>query len=389
MPTRLSLVTNENQDELARVGKIKFPLLERVFDASPNCIKVLDFDSRLIFLNQTGRCLMEFSDESQFYGKKWADLWPIENRELVVKSIEQAKLGSSTSFEAFCPTAKGTARWWDVYVAPIKAGDQVTHIVSVSRDISERKLGEEAQRKYSQELYLLSQEQRVLLDERDKLIVQQELLAQRQDELIRERDELLERQQLLMREVDHRMKNSLALVASLLRTQARNVNEEAKSSLLDAVRRISLIGDIHDRLHRAIVEREVDLKGFVTSLCQDLESSAPAGTTVRAFLEDHKSTSDEAIGLGLAISELVTNAVKHGLREQPGTIEIRVFFDGGQLTGLQVDDSGSGVPDGFNPAAGRGLGMRLVRAQALRMVGTLSFGRSALGGASFRIERKA
>jgi two-component sensor histidine kinase len=87
----------------------------------------------------------EVDDLSTVRGQPWHSLWPKEASELITNSVHQARAGRSTRFEAYCPTAKGSPRWWDVTVTPIRNSQgKVSAILSSSRDISERKVREEA-----------------------------------------------------------------------------------------------------------------------------------------------------------------------------------------------------------------------------------------------------
>ena len=114
-------------------------LLRSVLDASPDCIKSAGLDGRVEFMNVNGMCAMEIDDFGAIAGAEWASLWPPEGREQVAQSVEAAQTGQSTRFEAYCPTAKGTPKWWDVAVAPVLDVDGTpTRIVSVSRDITDR-----------------------------------------------------------------------------------------------------------------------------------------------------------------------------------------------------------------------------------------------------------
>jgi PAS domain S-box-containing protein len=114
-------------------------LLRSVLDASPDCIKSAGLDGRLEFMNANGMCAMEIDALGEIAGAEWASLWPPEAREQVDRAVEAAGTGQSTRFEAYCPTAKGTPKWWDVAVAPVHDVDGTPkRIVSVSREITDR-----------------------------------------------------------------------------------------------------------------------------------------------------------------------------------------------------------------------------------------------------------
>ena len=118
-----------------------------ILENSPDCVKVLDAAGRVMGMNANGRCLMEIDDFATVEGCQWCDLWPREGRTEVLEAVEAARAGGTGKFQRFCPTAKGTPKWWDVIVAPIRNADgEVVRFVSVSRDVTQSKQDEEALR---------------------------------------------------------------------------------------------------------------------------------------------------------------------------------------------------------------------------------------------------
>ena len=114
-------------------------MLAAVLDQSVDCIKVIGRDGTLDYMNRNGRCAMEIDDFAMVAGKDWWDLWPEDTAHLVRDAFERGREGESSRFEAFCPTAKGTPRWWDVSVSPLRDGNgAIQGLVSVSRDITEQ-----------------------------------------------------------------------------------------------------------------------------------------------------------------------------------------------------------------------------------------------------------
>ena len=125
-----------------------------ILESSPDCLKIIDMNGRLQFMNINGQCLMEIDDFGTLKNKFWWDLWGPENEEIVKKSVEQALKGETAQFTALCITAKGTPKWWDVMVSPIanKSGN-IYQIISTSRDITEQKKYEEDLRKTQEKLH--------------------------------------------------------------------------------------------------------------------------------------------------------------------------------------------------------------------------------------------
>ena len=112
-------------------------MLAAILDQSADCIKVIGPTGSVDFMNRNGRCAMGIDDFATVAGKDWWDLWPEDAQPLIKAAIAKAQSGEHSRFEAFCPTAKGEPRWWDVSVAPLRDEAGVLKgLISISRDIS-------------------------------------------------------------------------------------------------------------------------------------------------------------------------------------------------------------------------------------------------------------
>jgi PAS domain S-box-containing protein len=120
----------------------------RMLESSSDCIKLVDLDGRLQYMNAGGQCIMEIDDFSRCLNADWVSFWPESVHPDIKAAITIAKAGQMGKFQGFCPTAKGTPKWWDVVVTPIldEVG-QVGQLLSVSRDITDRKQAEDQLRK--------------------------------------------------------------------------------------------------------------------------------------------------------------------------------------------------------------------------------------------------
>ena len=109
-----------------------------VLESSPDCVKVLDAEGRLQFMNANGMRIMEIDDFEPFKNKLWVESWGEENRKLVQDAIVKSINGKTAQFQAFRPTAKGTPKWWDVMISPVQqpGSEVVTSLIAVSRDIT-------------------------------------------------------------------------------------------------------------------------------------------------------------------------------------------------------------------------------------------------------------
>ena len=198
----------------------------------------------------------------------------------------------------------------------------------------------------------------------------------RDDTLLRQKDELIKNQVLLSKESDHRLLNDLQMIVSLLSLQSRaSANAEVASQLAAAADRIATIGRIHRRLHYCDGVQIVAFKQFLEDLCRDFsmmlssEQGPERGIVVEGI--EIKLPSVTAIPLGFIVNELITNAAKYG----KGQITVTLEPNPGKGYALSVSNDGPGLPEGFDPAASKGMGMRIIRSFVERIGGELRIGR--------------
>lgn len=112
-------------------------LTRSFFEASDDCVKLLDLDGRLLSMNENGQCLMEIDDFGPLRGALWPTLWPEDARATLCSALDEARAGKVARFTADCPTAKGTLKSWGVIVAPaFDEEGRVVHVLSISRDLT-------------------------------------------------------------------------------------------------------------------------------------------------------------------------------------------------------------------------------------------------------------
>ncbi len=127
--------------------------LRSVLDANTDCLKVVELDGRVSFMNANGLCQMEFGELCEVEGQDWAALWPESGRSQVQAAVAAAREGRASRFEALCPTAKGKPRCWEVSVSPVRGTDgEVARMVAVSRDVTESHAAAAALRQLNEEL---------------------------------------------------------------------------------------------------------------------------------------------------------------------------------------------------------------------------------------------
>ncbi|PZO42488.1 MAG: histidine kinase [Shackletoniella antarctica] len=117
---------------------------KRVLESSSDCIKVLDLNAQLLYVNAGGGCLLEIDDLTPHLNSEWLCFWEGEHRQAAEAAFTAAKSGEIGKFQGFCATVNGKPKWWDVVVTPIRDGaGQVVQVLSTTRDVTERKRTEE------------------------------------------------------------------------------------------------------------------------------------------------------------------------------------------------------------------------------------------------------
>jgi len=175
----------------------------------------------------------------------------------------------------------------------------------------------------------------------------------------------------LLAEMSHRVANSLQIIASILLLKARSVESvETREHLEDAHRRVMSVAALQQQLKATGNGEQVDVGDYMVKLCNTLSGSMiretqPITLSVKA---DHSPVlSDKAVSLGLIVTELVINALKHAFPTTMSGCEITVSYDvkPSEWT-LKVSDNGSGMPDTVAEKS-KGLGTILVKALAQQL----------------------
>lgn len=121
-------------------GTVNDELRRGVLGSSADCVKVLDFDGRLIYMSPGGRQIMAVDDFDAVRGADWLAFWTGEHRQLAANAVEMARRGEVGRFTGRCAKLNGEVRWWDVVVSPMRnAEGGIERLLSVSRDVTEMK----------------------------------------------------------------------------------------------------------------------------------------------------------------------------------------------------------------------------------------------------------
>ena len=200
---------------------------------------------------------------------------------------------------------------------------------------------------------------------------------------VKRRDRALLSKDATIREIHHRVKNNLQTVAALLRLQARRTtNAEGRDALLESVRRVAAIAQVHEALSMS-VDEEVNLDEVIDRILPIMSDVARLDVPIQINREGALGVlgADRATALVMVITELVQNAIRHAFdpADMQGRVVIRADRSARSLD-IVVHDDGRGLPAGFSLETSDRLGLQIVRTLvSAELDGTLEM-RQAPGG---------
>jgi two-component sensor histidine kinase len=203
---------------------------------------------------------------------------------------------------------------------------------------------------------------------------------------LRRKDELIQKQELLKKEFDHRLLNDLQMTISLLSLQSRgSTNPEAASQLAVAANRVAMIARIHHRLNSSEGVQTIEFKKFLADFGRDFSAMVSSHERPEQVVVEGIEINlpvATAIPLGFIASELITNAAKYG----KGRIAVKLQPNPEYGYALSVSNDGPALPEGFDPGASEGLGIKIIQSFARQIGGKLRVGRNDDGqGAQFTV----
>lgn len=295
-----------------------------LFEASEDCVKIIDLEGRLLAMNANGICLMEIDDFPAMQGQRWANLWPQAHQSAIEAALDSARSGRVARFAADCPTAKGTPRRWEVVVSPIfdELG-RPARIVSISRDIT------------------------------DRLRVEEE-------------------HGLLARELAHRIKNMFAVVDGMIALSARAT--EGARPFADALRqRLSGLGRAMAYVSPPeLVGRaggDLTLHGLLHVLLAPYGDTEGDKRRIDILGEDAPVGRSATTSVALFANELATNAMKYGALAAPeGRVRLTLARSGKSLE-LAWEELGAGAAPPRTLGSAEGFGTVLVESAVIRQLG--------------------
>lgn len=273
--------TRDVPDIVSTFREASGEMLAAVLDQSVDCIKVIGTDGALEYMNRNGQCAMEIDDFCIVAGKLWWELWPAETAPLVRSAFERGLAGESLRLEAaFCPTAKGTPRWWDVSVSPLRQSDgTIRGLASISRDVTEQ-------------------------------VRTQDMRSAAADEM------------------RHRLQNAYTLSGAIIMAAAKG-SSDREAFAQEILERLHQLGIAQSILLDPARLSDPSLRTLVTQLTEPFAAGACKLEIAR--LPDVTLNERQTRALALAIGELSTNSNKYGALGDGGSVTIEGSLDEGRV----------------------------------------------------------
>jgi PAS domain S-box-containing protein len=253
-------------------------VLTSLLDNSRDCIKLLDLQGHLLYINGTGLSVRQISGAEDVLGRPWWELWPASAEPSVREATVGAAAGKIFDFRGFCPTVRGTPKWWDVRAAPVTdASGNVVRILVVSKDVTDAVTN----RKMYETIAL---------------------------------------------EMRHRLKNAFAVSSAITKISARNAPEH-QDFAEQLVGRFSALAIAQAKL----VDNASDFP--LRELVSDLVSAAGVGdeTFDVSKLPDARVDESGMRVIAVVIGELTTNSLKYGALRSGRSVRCEGTIENGWL----------------------------------------------------------
>jgi len=361
-------------------------LKQRILDSSKDCIKVLALNSEILYINTGGLCLLEIDDSRSILNTLWADRWQGEDYEKAKTAIAAATAGDIGQFQGYLPSAKGTPKWWDSMITPVRdASGQVVQLVAISRDITEAKRIEV---------------------EREQVLRREQAAREVAERANRLKDEFLA-------VLSHELRSPLNPILGWSRLlQDRKLDAARTTHALETIERnaklqVQLIDDLLDvsRILQGKLSLNVAPVNLATTITAALETvrlAAAAKTIqIQTILEPEVG---QVLGDSGRLQQVIWNLLSNAVKFTPpgGRVEIRLEQVEAEAQ-ITVSDTGKGIPRNFLPHVfeyfrqadsattrqfgGLGLGLAIVRQIVELHGGTVRADSSGEGqGATFTVK---
>lgn len=188
----------------------------------------------------------------------------------------------------------------------------------------------------------------------------------------------LHEKEVLLKEIHHRVKNNLQIVSSLFFFQSKKIVDPKMLEMFrDGQNRVKSMALIHEKLYQSGDLANIDFKEYIKKLANFLLQSYGVDQNKIKFKNNVQQVQlgvDVAVPCGLIINELISNSLKHGLKDaEQGEIRIDMGYDEANNLILKVSDNGKGIPKEFNLETSESLGLKLVHNLTTQLNGNIEF----------------
>jgi PAS domain S-box-containing protein len=318
-----------------------------LFESDPNYTILLGLDGYLLDVNPAATMITGLS-KRELVGKHFMDLtiFPeeelVSHREIFSHFVTGKKIDS---YESRIYDYNGKIRWIEIKQTPIRIHGEITHILLICSDITQRKKAE------------------------NKI------------------KESLKEKEVLLQEIHHRVKNNMQIVSSLLNLQKQYVDEEETINILmESQNRVKSMAMIHEKLYQSHNLTSINIFDYVQSLIKDLFASYSTPTSqITPIIEiDNVNLNIEtAVPCGLIINELVSNSIKYAFPQERGGKIILSLKLRGKYYELNISDNGIGFPEDLDFKKTESLGLQIVNSLVGQINGEIELNRSQ--GTTFKI----
>lgn len=195
----------------------------------------------------------------------------------------------------------------------------------------------------------------------------------------------LEKTKVLLKDMHHRVKNHLQIVCSMVDLDCSKASDKNIFEVADRIRdRIQVLAKLHETLYTAEELEMVNISSYLKKIAADLNSFYDASVSISIDVEDIYLDLNRALDCGLIVSELVSNAFKHGFADdRKGTISIDGYLIG-DIVQIRVQNSGIPINTDYNPLVDESRGLQLVTLLTKQLDGKIFFSRHP--NTSFKIQ---
>lgn len=327
------ITEEKNKEEVLKKSETLF---RQVWENSRDGKRLVDKNG-IILLANPAYCNMIGKPSDEVIGQMYSNVYAEDQQPGLLSTFRQ-RIGTYsivTHYEKKLRLWNGKELWLELSNSYVDAeGENGPFLLSIIRDITERKIVEE-----------------------------------------QIRSSLMEKEALL-KELHHRVKNNMQIVSSLLHLQAQNIQDKAIAApLRESQNRVKSMALIHEQLYQSDNLSQVNINVYLRQLTSRLLRSIQNNKqNISVRIEPDNDLMlmniDTAIPIGLILNELITNALKYAfIGRESGEICISVEKNPDKVYQITVRDNGNGLPADIDISNTETLGLQLVQSLAAQLGG--------------------